>query len=87
MNKTIKSSSSVANETDLRSVEWDADTKYIEAKRNNYGIPSAGTADYRNGDMVRPKVVLKKTAKGTVDEVLKKKVSSETEASRSLAYW
>ena len=36
-------------------------------------IKSSGTDDYRNGDKVRPKGVLKKASKGTVDEVLKKK--------------
>ena len=41
--------------------------------RRALAIKSAGTADYRNGDKVRPEGVLKKASKGTVDEVLKKR--------------
>jgi len=49
---------------------WDAGNQVAEVKRNNFGVSSAGTVDYRHGAKVRPKVT--KVVRGTGVEVSKK---------------
>ena len=53
-----------------------------KAKRNYYGVSSAGTADYRHGADIRPKFKL--VLKGNGYEVLKKKSLKDSDAERSL---
>lgn len=81
--KTCSHCDHIKDSLDLSERNWTCSscgTKHdrdINASRNilqrALTIKSSGTDDYRNGDMARPKVVLKKAAKGTVDEVLKKR--------------
>ena len=53
-----------------------------KAKRNYFGVSSAGTADYRHGADIRPKFKL--VLKGNGNEVLKKKEHLCSEAERTL---
>ena len=62
-----KTSSGVAGK--VRTLQ-DAGNLVAEVKRNNFGVSSSGTDDYRHGAGVRPKVT--KVVRGTGVEVSKK---------------